>query len=245
MAATVMSKLSDFYNDAFMNSEEMTELAKAEEFAMREEHKEDAVASLELEDKAEAGKSMEKLHQEGQTSTKKTEIKSTLEDIEHSFETLDEKEGKEEAFEALDMLESSVKSEQAVLDKSIIDLETAGKKLKSADDAFNDGDIEKCSELLEELYEDKNLEVQVRVAIRSAIDRVEGPEGEEEEVGPDKQHLNKIQELLDIQLDDHKLSSKNVEEQRGIIQRAKGHVRLGDLGAIKDDIKEIEKKTID
>jgi len=47
------------------------------------------------------------------------------------------------------------------------------------------------------LYEDKNLEVQVRVAIRAAIDRVEGPEGEEEEVGPDKQHLNKIQELLD------------------------------------------------
>jgi hypothetical protein len=30
---------------------------------------------------------------------------------------------------------------------------------------------------------------------------VEGPEGEEEEVGPDKQHLNKIQELLDLQLD--------------------------------------------
>jgi len=55
MAATVMSKLSDFYNDAFMNSEEMTELAKAEEFAQREEHKETADESLELEDQSTAG----------------------------------------------------------------------------------------------------------------------------------------------------------------------------------------------
>jgi hypothetical protein len=159
MAATVMSRLSDFYNDAFMNSEELTELAKAEEFAKREEYKEEANKNLEIDDKAEAGKALEHVHQEGQTAAKKTEIKSTLEDIEHSFETKDEKEGKEEAYEALEMLESSVKSERDVLEQSLVDLDAANKKLKEADNAFNDGDIEKCSELLEEMYEDKNLEV--------------------------------------------------------------------------------------
>jgi hypothetical protein len=132
----------------------MTELAKAEEFAKKEEYIEETNHALEIEDQKDAGNGLEKVHQEGQTYTKKTEIASTLEDIEHSFETKDEKEGKEEAYEALEMLESSVKSETAVLEQSIIDLEAASKKLKTIDDVFNEGDIEKCSELLEELYED-------------------------------------------------------------------------------------------
>jgi len=133
MAANVMSKLSDFYNDSFMNSEELAELAKAEEFERKEEHKEEAAHALEVEDPAQAGIAIEKVHEEGQTQAKETEIKSTLEDIEHSFETKDEKEGKEEASEALEMLMSSVKSEQAVLDQSIVDLETASHNLKEAD----------------------------------------------------------------------------------------------------------------